>query len=64
MTKKEKAAFETLDKGCVGFQGDRKEHIIIQAAFKIIHAALNPETKKIEVPKKALPRDRKRKVEG
>ena len=63
MTEKEKAAFEVVDQVCGAYKGDRKEHVTIQASLQIIHAALNPETgeKKIKVPKKALPRNRRKK---
>ena len=63
MTEKVKAAFEVIDRVCGAYRGDRKEHVTIQASLQIIHTALNPETdkKKINVPKKALPRNRRKK---
>ena len=67
MTEKEKAAFEVVDKICAGFQGNRKEHVVIQASLKIIYDGLNPPPsvgKKVEVPKKALPRNRKKKTKN
>ncbi len=66
MTEKEIAAFKIVDEVCAGFQGTRKEHVTIQTSLQILYAMLNPKTdkKKIKVPKKALPRDRKRKGKG
>jgi len=63
MTEKETAAFKIVDEVCASFAGNRKEHVTIQASLQIIYTALNPKLgeKKIKVPKKALPRDRKRK---
>ncbi len=66
MTEKETAAFEIVNRVCADFRGNRKEHETIQASLQIIHTALNPKAdeKKIKVPRKALPRNRKRKGKG
>jgi hypothetical protein len=62
--KKIKAALEIVDRVCADFRGNRQEHTTIQASLQIIYVALDPKTdeKKVEVPRKALPRDRKRKT--
>lgn len=63
LDKKIKAAVNVIDEICAKFQGTRRDHTVINSALQIIVAALDPETdkKKIKVPRKALPRDRKRK---
>ena len=66
LDKKIKAAVNVIDEVCAKFQGTRQDHTVINSALQIIVAALEPlnDKKKIEVPKKALPRDRKRKGKG
>lgn len=66
LDKKIKAAVNVVDEVCAKFQGTRQDHTVINSALQIILAALNPVTdqKKIKVPRKALPRDRKRKGKG
>ncbi len=63
MTEKEIAAFKIVDEVCAGYTGNRKEHVTIQASLQIIYTALNPkkDEKRIRIPEKALPRNRKRK---
>lgn len=63
MDKKVQEALQVVDNVCADFHGTRKDHAILQQALQIIYVALDPKKKseKIKVPKKALPRDRKRK---
>ncbi len=71
LDKKVKAAVNVIDEICAKFQGTRQDHAVINSALQIIVAALEPPADKkgkkivpnavIKVPKKALPRDRKRK---
>ncbi len=64
MTEKVKAAIDVVDKVCAELNGTRKDHVIVQEAIRIIREAVEPGTdkEKIEVPKGALPRDRKKKI--
>ncbi len=68
MTKEVTAALNVVDKVCSDFHGTRADHLAISKSMDIIVEALEPpadkKAKKIEVPKKALPRDRKRKGKG
>lgn len=65
MTKKQEAAFKIVDVVCADYKGTRKEHVTLQGSLQVIYDALNQDMvtdkKKIKVPRKALPRDRKRK---
>lgn len=64
MTEKEKAAFEIVCRICADFLCNQKDRVVVQESLQILHAALNPkdDEKKIKVPKKALPRNHKKKV--
>ncbi len=66
LDKKVREAVSVVDKVCSEFHGTRQDHLTITTSMQIIVAALEPpeDKKKIEVPKKALPRDRKRKGKG
>jgi len=62
MDKKIQEALKVVDEVCAKFQGTRQDHVVIQQALQIILAVLDPpnDTTKVEVPKRAKPRDRKR----
>lgn len=66
MTKEVEAALKVLDEVCAKFQGTRQDHLILTSSLQVIVTALGSkaEPKKIKVPKKALPRDKKRKGKG
>ena len=59
MDKKLKAAVNMIDEVCAKFLGTRQDHIVLTSALQLIVAALDSkkEPEKIDVPKKALPRD-------